>query len=214
MASNYSRFSKGIDNVFKDIHRDNKIKKVVEARDSIQAMVKKSFKVTMDDIKFGLKSSGCSKELYEHLNTVDSNLYVLVDNVMEYTDDFVRYIKKENNPTVFSLVVLALFIFFVIGCFFWFVFNSASLFGFFVNFMSTTLIAFALGGLIDYFGRIWLLVDSVNRSERKSLEALSIIQENSNLIIEKLESSSVNTTTTLAENLQNLLVTTEELFKI
>ena len=29
----------------------------------------------------------------------------VVDNVMEYTDDFVRYIKKENNTTVFSLVI-------------------------------------------------------------------------------------------------------------
>ena len=213
MASNYSRFSKGIDNVFKDINRDNKIKKVEEVRDKVQSIVK-LFKDALHHTDFELRESEYRQLLSTQFNATEGYLITLADHTKEYTDDFIRYIKRENNPTVFTLVGLALFIFFFIGCFFWFVFNSASLFGFFVNFMSTTLIAFALGGLIDYFGRIWLLVDSVNRSERKSLEALSIIQENSNLIIEKLESSSVNTTTTLAENLQNLLVTTEELFKI
>lgn len=212
MASNYSRFSKGIDDVFKDINRDNKIKKVEEIRDKIQSIVK-SFKDTLHHTDFELRGSEYRELLSTQFNVTEGYLVTLASYTKEYTDNFIRYTKKENNPTVFTLVVIVLFAFFVIVCFFWFIFNSASLFGFFVSFLGTTLSALAVASLIDYFGRIWLLVDSVNGSKRKSLEALSIIQNNSDLIIEKLKSSAVDTTT-LAENLQDLLVTTEELFKI
>lgn len=212
MASNYSRFSKGIDDVFKDMNRDNKIKKVEEVRDKIQSIVK-LFKDTLRYTDFELRESEYRQLLGTQFNVTEGYLIALANYTKEYTDDFIRYTKRENNPTVFTLVVIVLFVFFVIVCFFWFIFNSASLFGFFVSFLGTTLTALAIAGLTDYFGRIWLLVDSVNRYERKSLEALSIIQENSDLIIEKLKSSSVDTTT-LAENLQDLSTTTEELFNI
>ena len=212
MASNYSRFSKGIDDVFKDMNRDNKIKKVEEVRDKIQSIVK-LFKDTLHYTDFALRGSEYRQLLGTQFNVTKGYLIALDNHTKEYTDDFIRYIKRENNPTVFTLIVVVLFAFFVIVCFFWFIFNSTSLFGFFVSFLGTTLIALAIAVLIDYFGRIWLLVDSVNRYERKSLEALSIIQDNSNLIIEKLESSSVDTTT-LTENLQDLSTTAEELFNI
>ena len=211
MASNYNRFSKGMDDIFK-YNRDNKIKKVEEVRDKIQSIVK-LFKDTLRHIDFELIGSEYRELLGTQFNVTEGRLIELANYTKEYTDDFIRYIKRENNPTVFTLVVIVLFVFFVIVCFFWFIFNSASLFGFFVSFLGTTLTALAVAGLIDYFGRIWLLVDSVNRHERKSLEALSIIQENSNLIIEKLKSTSVDTTT-LAENLQDLSTTAEELFNI
>ena len=162
---------------------------------------------------FDLRGSDYRQLLGTQFNVTEGYLIALANHTKEYTDDFIRYIKRENNPTVFTLIVLVLFAFFVIVCFFWFIFNSASLFGFFVSFLGTTITALAIAVLIDYFGRIWLLVDSVNGSKRKSLEALSIIQKNSDLIIEKLKSSAVDTTT-LAANLQDLLVTTEELFKI
>ena len=212
MASNYSRFSKGIDDVFKDMNRDNKIKKAEKARDKIQSIVK-LFKDTLRYTDFDLIGSDYRQLLGTQFNVTEGYLIALANHTKEYTDDFIRYIKRENNPTVFTLIVLVLFAFFVIACFFWFIFNSASLFGFFVSFLGTTITALAIAVLIDYFGRIWLLVDSVNGSKRKSLEALSIIQKNSDLIIEKLKSSAVDTTT-LAANLQDLLVTTEELFKI
>ena len=211
MASNYNRFSKGMDDIFK-YNRDNKIKKVEEVRDKIQSIVK-LFKDTLRYTDFDLRGSDYRQLLGTQFNVTEGYLIALANHTKEYTDDFIRYIKRENNPTVFTLVVLVLFAFFVIVCFFWFIFNSANLFGFFVSFLGTTITALAIAVLIDYFGRIWLLVDSVNGSKRKSLEALSIIQKNSDLIIEKLKSSAVDTTT-LAANLQDLLVTTEELFKI
>ena len=198
--------------IFKDMNRDNKIKKVEKVRDKIQSIVK-LFKDTLRYTDFDLRGSDYRQLLGTQFNVTEGYLIALANYTKEYTDDFIRYTKRENNPTVFTLVVLVLFAFFVIVCFFWFIFNSASLFGFFVSFLGTTITALAIAVLIDYFGRIWLLVDSVNGSKRKSLEALSIIQKNSDLIIEKLKSSAVDTTT-LAANLQDLLVTTEELFKI
>ena len=51
-------------------------------------MVKKSVKVTLDNIEFEIKSSDYSDNLNIHFNTIDSNLYVLVDKMN--TDDFVR----------------------------------------------------------------------------------------------------------------------------
>ena len=103
-----------------------------------------------------------------------------------------------------------LFIIFVVGCFFWFLFSSNT----FIWFINRVLIAVIVSALVDFAGRFWLLTDSMNKSKRKSLEALKLIKDHFNSNIEKLKSTSVNTTTTLAENLQNLLVTTEELFKI
>lgn len=212
MASNYSIFSKGIDYIFKDINCDNKITKAEKVRDKIQSIVK-LFKDTLHYTDFELRESEYRQLLGTQFNVTEGYLIALANHTKEYTDDFIRYIKRENNPTVFTLIVVGLFAIFVIVCFFWFIFNSASFFGFFVSFLGTTLTALAIAVLTDYFGRIWLLVDSVNRYERKSLEALSIIQDNSNFIIEELKSSAIDTTT-LAENLQDLLVTTEELFKI
>lgn len=211
MASNYNIFSKGIDYIFKDINQDNKIKKVEGVRDKIQSIVK-LFKDSLYHTDFELRESEYRQLLSTQFNTTKGHLIALGKHTEEYTDDFIRYTKRENNPTVFTLVVLVLFAFFVIVCFCWFLFNSASLSGFFASFLKTTLIAFALSSLIDYFGRFWLLVDSVNRSKRKSLEVLSKIKDNSDFIIEKLESSV--DTTSLAKNLQDLLTATEELFNI
>lgn len=212
MASNYSKFSKSIDDVFKDMNRDNKITKAEKARDKIQSIVK-LFKDTLHHTDFALRGSEYRQLLGTQFNVTEGYLIALANHTKEYTDVFIRYIKRENNPTGFTLIVVALFAIFVIVCFFWFIFNSAGLFGFFVSFLGTTLTALAIAVLIDYFGRIWLLVDSINGSKRKSLEALKLIQDNSNLIIEELKSSAVDTTT-LAENLQDLSTATKELFNI
>lgn len=194
---------------------DNKIKNIVEARDNIQALVKKSLKVTLDDIDFSLKSSSCSKKLYEHLNTVDNNLYVLVDNVIQYTDDFVRYIKKENNPTVFSLVIyvfggLVTFLFCI-----WFIFKSPNILQFFLRIFSSIIISLlsaGVGYLIDNAGKHWLLTDSIYRSKTKYLEALKKIQKSSSCIIEELDLLSIDTKL-ITDNLNDLSTASEDFFK-
>lgn len=194
---------------------DNKIKKIVEARDNIQALVKKSLKVTLDDIDFSLKSSSCSKKLYEHLNTVDNNLYVLVDNVIQYTDDFVRYIKKENNPTVFSLVIyvfggLVTFLFCI-----WFIFKSPNILQFFLRIFGSIIISLlsaGVGYLIDNAGKHWLLTDSIHRSKTKYLEALKKIQKSSSCIIEELDLLSIDTKL-ITDNLNDLSTASEDFFK-
>lgn len=216
MASNYSRFSKGIDDAFKDINRDNKIKKVVEARDSIQLTVKKSLKVTLDNIKSEIKSSDYSDDLNIHFNTIDNNLYVLVDNVIEYTDDFVRYIKKENNPTVFSLVIYGFGGFVTFLFCIWFVLNSPSILQFFIRvFVSIiiSLLSLVVGYRIDIAGRHWLLTDSIHRSKTKCLEALEKIQKASSFIIEELKLLSIDTKS-LTNNISYLSTASEEFFKV
>ena len=195
---------------------DNKIRKIVEARDSIQALVKKSLKVTLNDIDFGLKSSGCSKELYEHLNTVDSKLSVLVDNAIEYTDVFVRYIKKENNPTVFSLVIYVFGGFVTFLFCIWFIFKSPNILQFFLRVFGSIIISLlsaGVGYLIDNAGKHWLLTDSIHRSKTKYLEALKKIQKSSSFIIEELKLLSIDTKL-LTDNLSDLSTASEEFFKV
>ena len=209
MASNYSRFFKGIDDVFKDINRDNKTKKAKRVRDKIQSIVK-LFKDNLHYTDFKLRGSEYRQTLNISFNVIECHLIVIANQAEKYTDDFIRYVNRENDPTFFTLVILALFIVFVIVCFFWFLFSSNN----FIWFINRVLIAIIISAFIDFVGRFWFLIDSMNRSKRKSLEALKLIKDHFNSNIEKLKSTSVNTTTTLAENLQNLLVTTEELFKI
>lgn len=195
---------------------DNKIRKIVEARDSIQALVKKSLKVTLNDIDFGLKSSGCSKELYEHLNTVDSKLSALVDNAIEYTDVFVRYIKKENNPTVFSLVIYVFGGFVTFLFCIWLIFKSPNILQFFLRVFGSIIISLlsaGVGYLIDNAGRHWLLTDSIHRSKTKYLEALKKIQKSSSFIIEELKLLSIDTKL-LTDNLSDLSTASEEFFKV
>lgn len=215
MAYNYSKFSKGIDDGFNDISCDKKIKKAVEARDSIQALVKKSFKVTLNDIPLDLESSGCGTELYKHLNTVDNNLSVLVDNAIEYTDYFVKYIKEENNPTVLSLVIYAFGGLFTFLSCIWFIFKSPDILQVFLRIFSSIIISVlsaAVGYFIDITANQWLLTDSIHRSKTKYLEALAKIQNSSNLIIEELELLSIDTKL-LTDNLSDLSTASEELFK-
>lgn len=191
---------------------DNKIRKIVTARDNIQALVKKSLKVILNDIDFGLKSSDCNKELYEHLNTVDSNLYVLVNNAIEYTDVFVRYIKKENNPTVFSLVIYVFGGIVTILFCIWFIFKSPDILHFFLSIIISLLSA-GVGYLIDNAGKHWLLTDYIHRSKTKYLEALKKIQKTSSFIIEELILLSIDTNL-LTDNLSDLSTASEDFLKI
>ena len=193
---------------FKDINRDNKIKKVEEVKYKIQSIVK-SFKDALHHTDFELRRSVYRQNLSISFNVIENHLIVLATQTEKYTDDFIRYVNRENDPTFFTLFILVLFIIFVVGCFFWFLFSSNT----FIWFINRVLIAVIVSALVDFAGRFWLLTDSMNKSKRKSLEALKLIKDHFNSNIEKLKSTSVDTTT-LAENLQNLLVTTEELFKI
>jgi len=212
MASDYSRFSKGINNEFKNISRDNKIEKVYKVKDEIQSIIK-SFTDTLSNTDFELRGSEFRKLLSSNFNVTEGHLMALATHTKNYTDDFVRYTKRENNPTVLTVFIGLLVGLYIISSFLWLIFNSSSLFGFFVNFIIQVLIAIVVGILINYFGGNWLLFDSIKRLKIKSLKELRIIQDNSNLIIEKLGSVSVDTSL-LAENLQDLSDTTESFFNI
>ena len=94
---------------------------------------------------------------------------MLVDNVMEYTDDFVRFIKKENNLTVFSLVIYGFGGFITFLFCIWFVFTSPSILEFFLRVFGSiiiSLLSLVLGYRIDIAGRDWLLTDSIHRSKK------------------------------------------------